>query len=64
MSRTQGDAGPDDEDEIDATDDRGRRWYQFHPANPRRTDYLGVNSTWWMAAAWVIVILVVVFEFV
>jgi hypothetical protein len=41
-------AGPEGEVEIDATDDRGRRWYHFRPKPRRRTDLWGFNSTWWM----------------
>jgi hypothetical protein len=51
-------AGPDGEDEIDATEGRGRRWYHLRPKPCRRTDLWGFNSTWWMALGWVIVILV------
>jgi hypothetical protein len=39
-------AGPDREDEIDATGDGGRRWYHLRPKPRRRTDLWGVNSTW------------------
>ena len=38
-------AGPDGEDEIDATDDRGRRWYRLRLKPPRGTDIMGLNST-------------------
>ena len=38
------------DDEIDATDDPGRRWY--HP-----------NSTWWMALGWPLLIVVALFPF-
>jgi hypothetical protein len=56
-------AGPPREDEMEATDDRGRRWYRLRP-NPRRsTDLWGFNSTWWMALGWVIVILLAVSPF-
>jgi hypothetical protein len=52
-----------DRDEIEATDDSGRRWYRFRPKPRRRIDFWGFNSTWWMALGWVIVIAVVVFPF-
>ena len=42
-------AGPHREDEIEATDDRGRHWYRLLPKPRRRTDLWGFNSTWWMA---------------
>jgi hypothetical protein len=42
-------------------DDRGRRCYQLRPHNPRRTDFMGFNSTWWMVLAWIILILVILF---
>ena len=42
-------AGPDGDDEIDATHDRERRWYHLRPKPRRRTDLWGFNSTWWVA---------------
>jgi hypothetical protein len=45
-------AGPDGEYEIDATDDRARRWYHLRPKPARRTDLWGINSTWWMVLGW------------
>jgi hypothetical protein len=54
-------AGPQHEDDIEATDDRGRRWYHVRPEPRRRTDLMGLNSTWWMAVVWLILILLVVF---
>jgi hypothetical protein len=44
--------GPIGEDEIDATDDRGRRWYHLRPKPRRRTDPWGFNSALWMALGW------------
>jgi hypothetical protein len=66
MSRTQESphiAGPHDEDEIGATDDRRPRWYHLRPEPRRRIDVMGFNSTWWMALVWLVVILVAVFPF-
>ena len=56
-------AGPHGEDEIEATDDRGRRWYHVRPRPPRRGDLMGINSTWWMAVLWLVVIVLIVFPF-
>jgi hypothetical protein len=56
-------AGPHGEDEIDVTDDRGRRWYHVRPRPRRRTDLVGFNSTLWMVLGWLIVIVLVVFPF-
>jgi hypothetical protein len=53
-------ADPHGEDEIQATDDRARRWYHLRPQPRRGTDLMGFNSTWWMAVAWLIVIVVLV----
>lgn len=53
-------AGPHGEDEIEAIDDRGRRWYHLRPEPRRRADVLGVNSTWW-TLLWVIVIVSLIF---
>ena len=50
-------AGPDAQDEIDATDEGGRRWYHLRPKPRRRTDLWGFNSTWWMALAWPLLII-------
>jgi hypothetical protein len=57
MSRTQqahGEVG------REAIAGRGRRWYHLRPEPRRRTDLMGFNSTWWMAVAWLIVIVLVV----
>jgi hypothetical protein len=40
----------------EATNERGRRWYQLRPEPRRRTDFMGFNSTWWMAAGWILII--------
>jgi hypothetical protein len=56
-------AGPRGEDEIEAIDDRGRRWHQVRPQPRRCTDLMGFNSTLWMALGWLIVILLLVFPF-
>ena len=56
-------ARPHGEDEIEAIDDRGRRWQQVRPQPRRRTDLMGFNSTLWMALGWLIVILLLVFPF-
>jgi hypothetical protein len=56
--------GQDREDEVEGTDDRGRRWYHLRPEPRRRTDLMGFNSTWWgMAVGWLIVIILVAFPF-
>lgn len=48
--------GPHGEDEIQATDERGRRWYQLRPEQPRRFDFVGFNWTWW-AVIWLLFLL-------
>jgi hypothetical protein len=53
-------AGRHDEGETDASDCGGRRWYDLRPEPRRRSDIMGFNSTWWMAAGWLIVIVLVV----
>ena len=63
MSKEHHIAGPHGEDEMDAIDGRGRRWYRLRPKPRRRTDLFGFNSTWWMALGWVIVLLLVVSPF-
>ena len=79
MSHTQGAApsGPRDarlgeehhsaglyvDDELDGADDRGRRWYQLRPEPRRRIDFMGFNSTWWMALGWLVLLIVVAFPF-
>ncbi len=40
--------GPHGEDEIEATDERGRRWYQLRPEPRLRYDFVGFNWTWWL----------------
>ena len=56
-------AGAHGEDEIEAIDDRGRRWHQVRPEPRRRSDLMGFNSRLWMALGWLIVILLLVFPF-
>jgi hypothetical protein len=56
-------AGPDGDDEIDATDDRGRRWYHLRPKPRRRGDLMGFNSMLWMVVVWFLVVVVAVFPF-
>jgi hypothetical protein len=56
-------AGRHDEDQIDASDRGGRRWYDLRPKPRRRSDLMGFNSTWWMAVVWVIAILVLASPF-
>jgi len=60
MSRTQQVHG---EDEIEAIDGRGRRWYHLRPEPRRGTDFMGLNSTWWMALGWLVLLIVVAFPF-
>jgi hypothetical protein len=54
-------AGTGGKGEIDATDDRGRRWYRPKPR--RGTDFMGFNSTWWVALGWLVVLIVVAFPY-
>jgi hypothetical protein len=56
-------AGGHDEGEADASDGGGRRWYHLRPEPRRRSDLMGLNSTWWMVVGWLIVIVLVVFPF-
>ena len=52
---------PDRQDEIQATSDRGRRWYHLRPKPRRRSDLWGFSSGWWMALATVVVIFVAIY---
>jgi hypothetical protein len=49
--------GPHGEDEIEATDERGRRWYHLRPEPRNRYDFIGINYTWWLF--WIVFIFVV-----
>ena len=40
-----------------------RRWYHFRPKPRQRTDLPGFNSTWWMVAVWLVVIVLVVYPY-
>jgi hypothetical protein len=55
--------GPSDDDEIEAKDDGGRRWYHPRPQPRRRRDLMGFNSTWWMVLLWTAVIALAVWPF-
>ncbi len=48
--------GPHGEDEIEATDERGRRWYHLRPEPRRRYDVVGFNYTWWLI--WIVFMLI------
>ncbi len=48
--------GPHGEDEIEATDEQGRRWYHVRPDPRGRADFIGVNWTWWLVI-WIVFIL-------
>ncbi len=45
--------GPHGEDELEATDERGRRWYHVRPDPRSRADVFGFNWTWWVVI-WVL----------
>jgi hypothetical protein len=49
--------GPYGEDELEATDEYGRRWYHLRPEPRRRYDLVGFNYTWWLI--WIFVIFVI-----
>jgi len=49
--------GPHGEDEIEATDERGRRWYHLRPEPRGRADFIGFNYTWWLI--WILFIFIV-----
>jgi hypothetical protein len=40
--------GPDGENGVEATDDRGRHWYDLRPEPRSRADLMGFNRTWWL----------------
>jgi hypothetical protein len=49
--------GPYGEDELEATDERGRRWYHLRPEPRRRVDLIGFNYTWWLI--WLVFMLII-----
>jgi hypothetical protein len=49
--------GPHGEDEIEATDERGRRWYHLRPEPRSRYDFIGFNYVWWLI--WILFIFLV-----
>jgi hypothetical protein len=49
--------GPYGQDELEATDDRGRSWYHLRPDPRGRYDMFGFNYTWWLI--WLVFILIV-----
>jgi hypothetical protein len=46
------------EDELEATDEFGRRWYHLRPEPRRRADMFGFNYTWWLVM-WIMVLFLV-----
>lgn len=57
MSRTR--EAAHGEGEIEDADDHRRRWSKLRPEPRRRTDFMGLNSTWWMALGWLVLLIVV-----
>jgi hypothetical protein len=51
------------ENEIESIGNRGRRWHHLRPRPRRRSDLMGFNSMWWMALAWVLVIVLIIYPF-
>jgi hypothetical protein len=51
--------GPYGEDEIEATDERGRRWYHLRPEPRSRYDLIGFNYTWWLI--WILFFIIIFF---
>lgn len=49
--------GADGQDDIEATDDRGRRWYHLRPEPRGRADVMGFGYTWWVF----LIVLIIVF---
>jgi hypothetical protein len=49
--------GPYGQDEIEATDELGRRWYHLRPDPRGRVDMFGFNYTWWLL--WIFLIFIV-----
>jgi hypothetical protein len=49
--------GPYGQDELEATDDRGRRWYHLRPDPRGQVDMFGFNYTWWLI--WIFVLFVI-----
>jgi hypothetical protein len=50
--------GPYGEDELEATDERGRRWYHLRPEPRRRYDFIGFNYTWWLVV-WIFLMFII-----
>jgi hypothetical protein len=42
---------------IEATDERGRRWYHLRPDPRGRADFIGFNYTWWLI--WILFIFII-----
>ena len=51
--------GPYGQDEIEATDERGRRWYHLRPEPRSRYDLIGFNYTWWLI--WILFFIIIFF---
>lgn len=51
--------GPHGEDEVEATDERGRRWYHLRPEPRIRYDLIGFNYVWWLI--WILFIVIIFF---
>jgi hypothetical protein len=51
--------GPYGEDEIQATDNQGRRWYHLRPQLRGRYDLIGFNYIWWLI--WILFLVLIFF---
>jgi hypothetical protein len=49
--------GPSGEDQIEATDERGRRWYHVRPEPRSRYDFIGFNFAWWLI--WIFLLFII-----
>ena len=55
-SRSITSSAPAAKTRIEATDERGRRWYNLRPEPRGRYDLIGFNYTWWLI--WLMFILI------
>jgi hypothetical protein len=48
--------GPHGEDEVEAIDDRGQRWYSLRPQPTRPADLMGYNHRLWLSSLGILLV--------
>jgi hypothetical protein len=53
--------GPHGEDEVEAIDDRGQRWYSLRPQPAGPADFMGYNRRLWLSSLGILLVIALLF---